>query len=220
MSARLWGGRAGLDPAPTDWLCETVFRTIALTVDACVVLEHDRAEARQLFSTLDAVLARATAAERATADARVRRAAAAHTTRPEPIAIGASRFTLRAARFSAGPFANAVLVTLTRVAPAEGSPRDAHAHDAMATLDPQCLVDAFRLTRREAEIALHLGRRETVKEVAAALRISTATVRQHAERVRQKLGVARNTEVRAALQAFARDRASSEMSDAGHDRKH
>jgi DNA-binding CsgD family transcriptional regulator len=58
---------------------------------------------------------------------------------------------------------------------------------ARATADD--MIARYGLTEREAEVALHLGRGETDREIADRLGISWHTVRTHVERVLGKLGV-------------------------------
>lgn len=55
--------------------------------------------------------------------------------------------------------------------------------------DMAALSERFGLTPREAEVALHLARGRTDRQVAAALTISYSTARRHAERTLQKLDV-------------------------------
>lgn len=61
------------------------------------------------------------------------------------------------------------------------------------------LSDRFGLTPREAEVALHLARGHTDREIAAALTISHSTARRHAERALQKLAVRSRAAVAARL---------------------
>ncbi|MFW6080156.1 MAG: response regulator transcription factor [Gemmatimonadota bacterium] len=60
----------------------------------------------------------------------------------------------------------------------------------------------YDLTRREAEVALLLAERRTNREVAGDLCISPHTARRHTERVLQKLGVRRRTEVERVLRGL------------------
>jgi DNA-binding CsgD family transcriptional regulator/PAS domain-containing protein len=55
--------------------------------------------------------------------------------------------------------------------------------------EPSALSERFGLTPREAEVALHLARGRTDRDIAAALTISYSTARRHAERALQKLAV-------------------------------
>lgn len=55
--------------------------------------------------------------------------------------------------------------------------------------EADALSERFGLTPREAEVALHLARGRTDREIAAALTVSYATARRHAERALQKLDV-------------------------------
>jgi DNA-binding CsgD family transcriptional regulator len=59
----------------------------------------------------------------------------------------------------------------------------------------------FGLTQQELAVARLMAARRTDPEIGAALGISPNTARTHAERVRRKLGVARRTEIAAALAA-------------------
>lgn len=72
----------------------------------------------------------------------------------------------------------------------------------------------FKLTPREAEVALLSGRRLSVAEMAETLSVTTHTVRRHVERVLGKLQVARRQDVRAALLALAEwERRAAETAD-------
>jgi DNA-binding CsgD family transcriptional regulator len=57
----------------------------------------------------------------------------------------------------------------------------------------------FRLTDREAEVALLLAQRHTSKEIACVLGVSWHTARRHTERVLGKLGVNSRRQVLAAI---------------------
>ncbi|HKN65807.1 MAG TPA: LuxR C-terminal-related transcriptional regulator [Gemmatimonadaceae bacterium] len=76
-----------------------------------------------------------------------------------------------------------------------------------AALPPsEALENTFRLTRREAEVALQLARGATRKEIATALGISEHTVRAHTERVFAKLGVSARAAVLPAIQRIPQQR--------------
>jgi DNA-binding CsgD family transcriptional regulator len=82
-------------------------------------------------------------------------------------------------------------------APARAAPGGAPAGDEGA------LRDRFGLTAQELAVARLMAERRTNEEIGAALGISPHTARTHAERVRRKLGVARRTDVSAALAGTA-----------------
>lgn len=86
-------------------------------------------------------------------------------------------YRLRSVRLPSGSVARdeAILVLIQRV----GS----------VLPDPLELMRRFRLTRREAEVAWHLARGSSDREVAAHLRLSPHTVRHHAESIFLKVGV-------------------------------
>ena len=92
----------------------------------------------------------------------------------------------------------AVLPTVTSAAQA-GAPLDA----GLALPSEAEVRERFRLSRREAEVALLLADGLSNEEVAEALFVSVHTVRTHVERVLAKLGVAGRAAVRAALLAGA-----------------
>jgi len=58
---------------------------------------------------------------------------------------------------------------------------------------------AFRLTAREARVALSLADRCSNREIAHELRVTEHTARRHTEKVLEKLGVHRRTAVRHVL---------------------
>ena len=96
-------------------------------------------------------------------------------------------YTARLSRVAAGLFGSdvAVLISLERE------------NGDHAVLD--CLQTNFRLTRREAEVALLLIGRQGNAEIAESLFISPHTVRHHVERILQKLGVNSRRQARALL---------------------
>jgi DNA-binding CsgD family transcriptional regulator len=57
----------------------------------------------------------------------------------------------------------------------------------------------FRLTEREAEVALLLAQRRTSKEIARTLEVSWHTARRHTERVLAKLGISSRRHVLAMI---------------------
>ncbi|HEY8468133.1 MAG TPA: helix-turn-helix transcriptional regulator [Longimicrobiales bacterium] len=69
---------------------------------------------------------------------------------------------------------------------------------------PQELQARFRLTRREAEVALLVAERRSTQEMAEMLFVTRHTVRRHIEKVLLKLGVRRRTDVRHVLMAVKR----------------
>ncbi|MGZ8467977.1 MAG: response regulator transcription factor [Gemmatirosa sp.] len=69
------------------------------------------------------------------------------------------------------------------------------AHDAPGAAISTEATGALGLTAREAEVARLLARRLSNAELAAALGVSQHTARHHTERVMQKLGVRRRSEV-------------------------
>lgn len=113
-------------------------------------------------------------------------------TRPGPsatrVTTAHNEYALRATIVPEGPFGSGPVVVVLVVPMASA---------ALPT--PSALGAAFGLTRREAEIALHLAAGRTRKEIAAALGISAHTVRAHTERIFQKLGVTTRAAVGCAL---------------------
>ena len=65
------------------------------------------------------------------------------------------------------------------------------------------LIERYGLTRREAAVARLLAQRRSTAEIAAALGISSHTVRHHTERVLAKLGVRSRADAAAKLAAEA-----------------
>jgi DNA-binding CsgD family transcriptional regulator len=61
------------------------------------------------------------------------------------------------------------------------------------------LIQRFRLTAREAEVAMLLAQRRTNKEIARALAVTTHTAKRHTERVLGKLGINSRRHVVAAI---------------------
>ena len=86
-------------------------------------------------------------------------------------------YRLRAVRLAAGSLTaqEAILVVVQRLRP--------------AVADVSELMQRFRLTRREAEVAHRLAYGRSDREVATELGLSAHTVRHHAEAVFTKLGV-------------------------------
>ena len=82
----------------------------------------------------------------------------------------------------------------TLVAPAAGA-----TGAALRDVLPAAALQALGLTSREAEVAQLLARRLSNAELAAALGVSAHTARHHTERVMQKLGVRKRSEVAATL---------------------
>jgi len=66
------------------------------------------------------------------------------------------------------------------------------------------LQKRFRLTRREAQVALLVAERRSTQEIAEMLFVTRHTVRRHIEKVMLKLGVSRRTDVRHVLAAMKR----------------
>lgn len=62
----------------------------------------------------------------------------------------------------------------------------------------------YGVTRREAEVALLVARRQSVAEMAATLGVTSHTVRRHVERVLGKLRVGRRQDVRPLLLELGR----------------
>src|SRR5690606_8426450 len=77
-------------------------------------------------------------------------------------------------------------------------------HDTSLFPSAQELRKRFRLTRREAEVALLVAERRSTQEIAELLFVTTHTVRRHIEKVLLKLGVRRRTDVRHVLVALKR----------------
>ncbi|MDX1419139.1 MAG: helix-turn-helix transcriptional regulator [Rubricoccaceae bacterium] len=123
---------------------------------------------------------------------------------PPPVAARLGPLVLRATTLApgaAGPM-RSFLVMIETV----GAPRP--------DLDPsaaEALQARRGLTAQQARVALLLAARRSTQEIAEALSISPHTVRRHVEQVLDRLGVARRTEVEAAVrQALAgRDDASA-----------
>jgi DNA-binding CsgD family transcriptional regulator len=86
-------------------------------------------------------------------------------------------YRLRAVRLPSGCLSGqeAVLVLVQRLGPAVASPSE--------------LMQRFGLTRRESEVAHRLAYGRSDREIAVELRLSTHTVRHHAEAVFVKAGV-------------------------------
>lgn len=90
-----------------------------------------------------------------------------------------------------------------------GEPAEAPPGDVIGYSDQE-LVARFGLTARQAAIARLLARGLTNPEIAALLTISRFTVRNHAEQVLAKLGVANRGRIAAALRAaYDADRSSA-----------
>jgi DNA-binding CsgD family transcriptional regulator len=66
----------------------------------------------------------------------------------------------------------------------------------------------FRLTEREAEVALLLAGRLSSHEVAAQLGVTVHTARRHTEQVLGKLGIGNRTDVRSTLLRLAEEDAA------------
>jgi len=65
------------------------------------------------------------------------------------------------------------------------------------------LQEKFGLTKRQAQVALHLARGSTNREIAESLVISDHTAKRHTEQVFLKLGVSSRREVAKVLQEAA-----------------
>jgi DNA-binding CsgD family transcriptional regulator len=76
-------------------------------------------------------------------------------------------------------------------------------HMATDNLSEPALRERFRLTRKEATVALLLAQRRSNAEIAESLRISPHTARRHTENVMLKLNVTSRYSVEVALGAEA-----------------
>lgn len=74
---------------------------------------------------------------------------------------------------------------------------------ATDNLSENSLRERFRLTRKEAHVALLLAQRRSNAEIAESMRISPHTARRHTENVMLKLNVTSRFSVEAALSAEA-----------------
>jgi DNA-binding CsgD family transcriptional regulator/PAS domain-containing protein len=119
------------------------------------------------------------------------------------VPAGGGAYRLRATLVVSGTFGDdpMVLVTVGLVASpgAPAYPPDPPAGRGTPGAPADAAAVRFGLTAQELAVARLMAERRTDAEIGAALGISPNTARTHAERVRRKLGVARRTEVAAAL---------------------
>ena len=74
---------------------------------------------------------------------------------------------------------------------------------AAPSIDRQMVADAFRLTRRESEVAVHLAEGQDLATIADALGIRVAAARQYLKRVFDKTGVHNRAALVALIRGFA-----------------
>jgi DNA-binding CsgD family transcriptional regulator len=67
--------------------------------------------------------------------------------------------------------------------------------EAAAAVDPTLLAQLFDLTATEAKVAASIAAGKGLPQTALALRISTNTAHTHLQRIFQKCGVSRQTEL-------------------------
>jgi DNA-binding CsgD family transcriptional regulator len=120
------------------------------------------------------------------------------------VQVGAHRLRARACFTGEDTLAREALVwvTIERVGRSDraGAPVPARPdHGGDAVEHDAALRVRHSLTAQELAVARLMAERRTDAEIGRALGISPNTARTHAERVRRKLGVARRTEVAAAL---------------------
>lgn len=60
-------------------------------------------------------------------------------------------------------------------------------HQLNSTLDPESISHIGSLTKREREIFMLIGNRQTTIEIASQLTLSTSTVETHRKNIRRKL---------------------------------
>lgn len=167
--------------------------TLATTLDTLAdgMLIFSLAEGRELYRNRALLAMLADEPERDALEQRTLRLArgvrvllgsAARPTPPSPPVIDEvtttrAHYLLRVSYLAPGSFSRGGAVLVAVQAPAPTLP------------DGATLRARFRLTQRETEIALGLARGATDAELARTLGISPHTVRHHAERVFDKLGV-------------------------------
>jgi DNA-binding CsgD family transcriptional regulator len=74
--------------------------------------------------------------------------------------------------------------------------------DAAGTIDRNAVADTFRLTRREAEVAVLLATGSDLRDIAAQLGLGLSTVRTHLKRVFHKTDVRSQTALMALIRGF------------------
>jgi DNA-binding CsgD family transcriptional regulator len=125
----------------------------------------------------------------------------------------AAGLRLRLARPSQRPPLRATLMPAWRLDPDGAGGNGASAHgvailvaepDAPPPIDKEALADTFRLTAREAEIAVLLAGGADPARIAATLDLGIGTVRNHLKRVFQKTGVASQAALVALARGFTR----------------
>jgi DNA-binding CsgD family transcriptional regulator len=151
-----------------------------------------RAELRALAAGVGALRARRGAAA----------AGGAHPAAVREFGAGAQRLRARACFTAEHTLGRDALVWVTVRPAAAGRDPSGIARPAGGSGEHEDALRArFGLTQQELAVARLMAARRTDPEIGAALGISPNTARTHAERVRRKLGVARRTEIAAALAA-------------------
>jgi DNA-binding CsgD family transcriptional regulator len=199
-------------------------RTMSLThlldqLDSGVVVTDSAARplylnkrAERIVSERDGLsIERAGLAAAAWSDTRRLREAIAVLSETKNGAVGnaSERYRLRLDRPSLRPPLMLTLVPIARLGGGTisgGSPGVAIFLQALATpvrIDRSAVADAFRLTRREAEIAAMIGEGNDLERIASALELNVSTVRSHLKRVFGKTDTHRQSALASLIRELA-----------------